>query len=120
MIKHALKQSTLLATYAAQHRQHLTWSEQLLWQQIRSGKLGVAFKRQVPLGRFIADFVAPAARLVVEVDGAAYHRHRVAADARRDRKLARLGYGVLRLDAGLVEREVGVAVRLIRRALEAP
>jgi len=121
MSKHSLKQSRLLATYAAQHRQHLTWSERLLWQQIRSGRLGVVFRRQVPVLApgvgFIADFLAPSRRLIVEVDGAAWHRGRKAADARRDRKLARLGYRVLRLDAGLVERDVEEAVRRVREAL---
>lgn len=58
------------------------------------------------LGRFIADFVAPVARLVVEVDGA-YHARLGAADARRDIALVRLGYRVLRLPAELVEQDVG-------------
>jgi very-short-patch-repair endonuclease len=58
-----------------------------------------SFRRQVVIGeKFIVDFVAPRETLVVEVDGRAYHERRHAADARRDRKLARLGYRVLRLD----------------------
>ncbi len=52
--------------------------------RLRSSQLGVAFRRQVPLLGFIADFYAPSARLVVEVDGG-YHARRVSADARRDR-----------------------------------
>ena len=76
----------------------------------------ICFRRQVPLGRYIADFVAPAVRLVVEVDGG-YHARRRAADARRDRVLARLGYRVLRLDAELVVAELPEALRRIREAL---
>jgi len=57
----------------------------------------------VTLGRFIADFVAPVARLVVEVDGK-HRRRRRAADARRDRVLTRPGYRVVRLEAALIER----------------
>ena len=53
--------------------------------------------------------------LVVEVDGP-YHLHKRAADARRDRKLARLGYRVLRLEAELVVSELQLAVARIRRA----
>ncbi|HEU4581198.1 MAG TPA: DUF559 domain-containing protein, partial [Polyangiaceae bacterium] len=48
----------------------LTASEQRLWLAIRGGALGVWFRRQVPLGRFIGDFVAVSARLVVEAAGA--------------------------------------------------
>ena len=40
----------------------------------------------------------PSAKLLIEIDGA-YHQRRRAADSRRERKLGRLGYRVLRLDA---------------------
>jgi very-short-patch-repair endonuclease len=108
---------SLLELHARQMRWALTPSEQKLWGAINAGQLGVWFRRQVPLGRFIADFVAPAARLVVEVDGA-YHARRASADARRDRKLVRLSYRVLRLDATLIEQQLEVAVARIRAALE--
>jgi very-short-patch-repair endonuclease len=62
------------------------------------------------------DFLAPRARLVVEVDGG-YHMQRRRADARRDEKLRLLGYRVLRLEAELVMRELGAAVALVRKAL---
>ena len=72
------------------------------------------FRRQVPLlGRFIADFLAPARRLVVEVDGA-YHVERVRADAGRDAVLMRAGYRVLRFEAQLVAREIEAVVACIR------
>jgi very-short-patch-repair endonuclease len=71
----------------------------------------------VPLGgRYIADFVAQAAGLVVEVDGAA-HVGRRSADARRDRVLRRLGYRVLRLPARLVMRDPQAALARVRVAL---
>jgi very-short-patch-repair endonuclease len=64
-------------------------------------KLGVAFRRQVPVGDCVADFVAPVARLIVEVDDRSHELKR-AADARRDRDLGRLGYRVLRIPAEVV------------------
>jgi len=80
-----------LEVYAAQNRAALTESEARLWSALSAGQLGVSFRRQVPLGnRFIVDFLAPRARLVVEVDGG-YHARRRGADARRDAKLRRLG-----------------------------
>jgi len=42
-------------------RSSLTPSEQQLWLAIRGGALGVWFRRQVPLGRYIGDFVAASA-----------------------------------------------------------
>jgi len=92
--------------------------ERRLWQELAGSQLGVAFRRQVVLGnRYIADFVAPALRLVVEVDGAIHLRRR-AADARRDRDLGRLGYRVLRVSASAVMRDVGGVVTLIRAEVE--
>jgi leucyl-tRNA synthetase len=94
-----------------------TWSERLLWSRLSGSQLGVAFRRQVVLGRFIVDFAAPARRLVVEVDGG-YHGERLGADARRDRELSRLGWRVLRLPVELVERQLEVAVALVGAAVE--
>jgi very-short-patch-repair endonuclease len=66
--------------------------------------------------RFIVDFLAPAARLVVEVDGG-YHCERRAADARRDEKLRRAGYRVLRVEAELVRNDLPAAIARIRAEL---
>ena len=95
-----------------------TWSEARLWRAISGRKLGVQFRRQVVIGEFIVDFLAPSARLAIEVDGP-YHTQRKAADARRDRALARLGYRVLRLSDELVRSDLPEAVRRIRDALGA-
>jgi very-short-patch-repair endonuclease len=93
-----------------------TSSENALWRMLRAQQLGVRFRRQVPLGRYIADFVAPSARLAVEVDGG-YHNGRAHLDARRDRALSRLGYRVLRLSAELVLERPQVALARVREAL---
>ena len=105
-----------LALHAHTMRQAPTDSEARLWRALRASQLGVAFRRQVPLLGFIADFYAPSARLIVEVDGG-YHAQRVTADARRDRKLERKGYRVVRLEAELVMRDLPAAVLALRRAL---
>ncbi len=96
-----LKFQALLAERAHFMRHNLTDTEQILWHRIAGKQLGVAFRRQVPVGRYVADFVAPAAMLIVEVDDRS-HELRRTADARRDRNLGRLGYRVLRIPAALV------------------
>jgi very-short-patch-repair endonuclease len=79
--------------------------------------LGVVVRRQVPLlGRFIADFLAPTRRLVIEVDGA-YHGARGGADSRRDAALARAGYRVIRIAASCVVADVESVLDRIRAAL---
>jgi very-short-patch-repair endonuclease len=111
-----LKRQSLLEERAHAMRHQPTPSEAKLWEAIRGGQLGVSFKRQVRIGGFIADFLAPAAKLVVEVDGGS-HVGRGAADARRDRKLARLGFRVVRVEAETVLRNLPVAVELVLRGL---
>ena len=113
----ATRRQAQLEQYAWQNRRVLTDSEAVLWAELRGRKLGVQFRRQVPLcGRYVVDFYAPAAQLVVEVDGG-YHHLRTGADARRDRTLRRAGYRVLRLGAALVLQDPSAAVRSIKLLL---
>src|SRR6516165_547385 len=51
-------------------RRDMTKAEQRLWQMLRSRQTeDCRFRRQVPIGGFIADFACHAARLIVEIDG---------------------------------------------------
>jgi len=97
-------------------RQNGTNSEQILWRVLRGKQLGVTFRRQVPIGPFIVDFLAPSIHLAVKVDGP-IHARTVAADTRRDEKLRRLGFTVLRLQAEVVERQLPVVLRRIREGI---
>jgi len=105
-----------LSAIAQQLRHAPTFGEQALWYELRSAKLGVTFRRQVPLRGFIVDFYASTAKLIVEVDGG-YHRQRQLADARRDRILASHGFRVLRLADELVVKRRDEAVARVRAAL---
>ena len=107
-----------LSSRAAAMRAAPTTTEALLWEQLRGKRLGVVFRRQVVIGQYIADFAAPSVRLVVEVDGG-YHRERVAADARRDRELERLGWRVLRVSAAEVLAGVEAVAARVAEALRA-
>lgn len=113
----AQARSALLVSRARLMLHAPTPSEEAMWQALRGGALGVAFKRQVVLGeRYIADFFAPSVGLVVEVDGGV-HSHSRTADRRRDERLGRLGYRVVRVEASLVVGDVGGAVVLVAAAL---
>ena len=110
--------SRVLVERAAQMRHAPTASEARLFEALRGGRLGVAFRRQVPvLGRFIVDLLAAEVRLVVEVDGG-YHAQRARADARRDRALGRAGYRVLRVEAELVMGDLEAAVARVAAEIE--
>ena len=77
-------------------RRQLTVAEESLWRRLRSRQTeGYRFRRQVPIGRFIADFVCHEARLIVEVDGG-QHDPSSELEASRTRFLESEGYCVLR------------------------
>lgn len=97
-------------------RHNPTDTEAALWRELSGKKLGVAFKRQAVVGRYIVDFVAPSIGLIVEVDGG-YHAEKVAADARRTRELERLGYRVVRVTAYEVRGTIRAALAAIRYEL---
>ena len=101
---------------AQQHRASLSRAESLLWSALCRGQLGVRFRRQVVVGEFIVDFLAPSVRVIVELDGDE-HRLKRSADAARDRKLGRLGYRVVRVLNRDVERDLGGVVGVIRAAV---
>ena len=87
-----------------------TPSEEALFHALRRRRVGVSFRRQVPLlGRFIVDLLAPTVKLVVEVDGL-YHGARERLDERRDWALVSAGYHVLRLDAADVMADVEAVI----------
>ena len=75
----------------------MTDAERALWRVLRGRQLeGFRFRRQVPIAGFIADFVCPQAKLIVEVDGG-QHRDAAAKDAVRTARLEQLGSRVLRV-----------------------
>ncbi len=96
-------------------RTDMTDAERLLWSRLRSKQfLGVQFYRQKPLGHYIVDFHAPAAKLVVEVDGS---QHFEAAgqlrDRQRDAYLESKGQKVLRFDNLQVLKETEAVLETI-------
>jgi very-short-patch-repair endonuclease len=73
-----------------------TDAERRLWQHLRLRQLaGCKFRRQVPIAGYIADFVCPEMKLIVELDGG-QHVERHAHDARRTGVLEAEGHRVLR------------------------
>jgi 2-isopropylmalate synthase len=82
-------------TRARALRVDLTKAERKLWYALRDRRFaGYKFRRQVPIGPYIADFICYSAGLVIEVDGG-QHAGSVG-DARRDRWFAGNGFRVLR------------------------
>ena len=83
---------------ARRFRRQLSLPEQLLWRLLRQMRGVLKVRRQHPIGPYVADFYCPAAKLVIEVDGAG-HEHRQHADSQRDRYMRSLGLKIVRVRA---------------------
>jgi very-short-patch-repair endonuclease len=84
--------------FARTLRKHPTDAEHSLWIALREFKqAGLHFRKQAPIGPYVADFACHRAKLIVELDGDQHGEDRnVAYDAKRSAFLNSLGYRVLR------------------------
>lgn len=103
-------------------RQSMTKAEVILWVNIRKRAMnGARFRRQHPIGPFIADFTCPAARLVVEVDGATHSTpEELAYDARRTKYLEQQGWTVIRVTNSEIYENMDGVWRTISAQLAPP
>ena len=77
-------------------RQKMTVPEKILWQFLRGSTFaGLRFRRQHPIGHYIADFCCLARKLVIELDGE-YHEKIRQQDKERENVLLAQGFHVLR------------------------
>jgi very-short-patch-repair endonuclease len=76
-------------------RRAMTDAERRLWARIRDEQLGVKFRRQHPLGSYIADFACLSPKLVIELDGT-QHQTQQNYDSKRDAFLRAQGFEILR------------------------
>ena len=98
-------------------RRSMTGVELILWKALRMGKLrGFKFRRQDPIDDYVVDFSCPRARLIVEVDGP-WHEGTIDSDVRRDARLRRLGYRVIRFTSDDVLEDVDWVVAEIEAVL---
>ena len=103
--------------FARQLRRQQTEFEYKLWQVVRDRRLkNIKFRRQQPIGPYIADFVSFDEKLIIELDGSQHAQSRqVAADERRTRYLEGRGYRVLRFwNVELIENFEGVVETIFR------
>jgi very-short-patch-repair endonuclease len=95
---------------AARYRSAPTEAERRLWSVLRDRRLsGYRFRRQHPVGPYVADFACVTHRVVVELDGSQHAEERAAHDAKRDDFIREQGYRVLRFwNPDLMRNRVGV------------
>ena len=96
-----------------------TPAEVMLWEALRDRRLvGLKFRRQHPIGPFVADFCCPDRRLIVELDGG-IHMWQREDDAEREELLSLAGYRVIRFPNDAVTTDLSNVLTAIQAAAEA-
>jgi very-short-patch-repair endonuclease len=103
--------------FAKRLRREMTDAETKLWQELRAKRFeNYKFKRQQPIGKYIADFVCLEHRLIIEVDGS---QHEGSTDDEvRDAWLRTQNFRILRLWNIGVLKEMDGALLTILAALK--
>jgi very-short-patch-repair endonuclease len=109
----------LLFHRARQLRRDMSEAEKKLWYHLRHRRMGGhRFRRQAPMGSYIADFACLSARLIIEVDGGQHSEDAYEAlDVQRTEWLATRGYRVLRFWNSQVLTEIDSVTETIFNAL---
>ena len=103
--------------YARKLRKRMTVAEKLLWNALRNRQLkNIKFRRQVPLGQFVADFCSMEHRFIVEVEGG-IHEEKKEYDLYRKDRLKEAGFRLLQItnqeimtDLSSVLAKIGFAI----------
>ena len=105
--------------FARKLRREMTDEERVLWSYLRNRQfLGLKFRRQVPVGPYVVDFLCESAKLVVELDGW-QHGEREAYDVRRTGYLKTQGYRVVRYNNAEV-RNMDELLNHLARLIQEP
>jgi very-short-patch-repair endonuclease len=95
-------------------RSNQTEAEQRLWYHLRAHRfMGLKFKRQKPIGRYIVDFICMERALVIELDGG-QRADTILKDRHRDDWLRNQGYTVLRFWNNEVMQQLDGVLEQIR------
>jgi cyclase len=99
--------SHLVFEHAKRLRNNMTEAERVLWMHLRDGLNGSKFRRQHPIGNYIADFFCHKAKLIIELDGSIHNNEEVRNnDKQRQEDLQLLGYGIIRFNNDEVFKDI--------------
>jgi len=97
-------------------RLDMTEAEKLLWERLRKNQLGVRFKAQHPIERFIADFYCHKAKLVIEIDGE-IHENQQEYDLGREIEIEKYGIRIIRFKNEEIFNNIDYVVEKIKECL---
>lgn len=102
---------------AKELRKNMTPAEQKLWDRLRKKQLGVRFRAQHPIERFIVDFYCHQLKLVIEVDGD-IHNFQNEYDLGRNIEIEKYGIQVLRIKNSQIETNINKVIDTINEEIK--
>ena len=102
-------------------RNNSTKEEIILWQYLKQKQLGVKFRRQQPIGRYIADFVCFEKKIIIELDGGQHNEdENIKKDKIRDCFFEQNGYRVIRIWNNEINQNIEGVINKIITEIECP
>ncbi|MDB5643635.1 MAG: hypothetical protein JWN07_2952 [Hyphomicrobiales bacterium] len=97
----------------------MTIAETILWRALRGSRFRhIKFRRQVPIGPYVADFLCVEYRLIVELDGPPHDEaEQKSHDRKRDAYLRAMNYEVLRFPNDLIIGGCDLALQQIQATI---
>jgi type I restriction enzyme M protein len=106
-----------LSKKAKEMRNNPTKAEQMLWERLKNKQLGIKFRQQHIINKFIVDFCSIEKSLVIEVDGE-IHEKQKEADAQRSKTLEKEGFNIIRFKNNEVINNIELVLSSIEEALK--
>lgn len=105
--------------YSKKLRKEMTPFEEKLWYYLRAKRfMNLKFRRQVPIGNYIADFICKSKMLIIELDGSGHLKENQAKyDEERDSYLKSLGYKVLRIYNTDIDKNIDNVLEYIKNSI---
>ncbi|MHB8104689.1 MAG: endonuclease domain-containing protein [Dehalococcoidales bacterium] len=109
----------LITDAARELRTRQTEAEKILWFKIRDKQFhGIKFRRQEPIGNFIADFVCYEKKLILEIDGQPHKETSTKInDSQRTKWLKEQGFKVLRFWNSEIQNDIESVLEKIQNSL---
>ena len=97
----------------------MTEQEKVLWNILRNNKFyGLKFRRQVPIGNYVADFVCEIHNVIIELDGGQHNEpENIEKDKQRTDFLESKGYKIIRFWNNEVDNNLEGVCEVIYRTI---
>ena len=116
MHKHSHNYTKISLKNSKNLRSNMTPFEEKLWYYLRAKRFcNLKFRRQVPIGNYIVDFICKDKMLIIELDGSGHlEAEQTTHDSIRDSYLRGLGYTVIRIYNNDIENNIDGVLELIK------